>query len=119
MLSGPEKTTVPPRTDSHTLLSGSGPFRAAVQPALAAEGGREGDRVGGDASRSLCHGDPQRMDRLEPGDATAVQMRTRWLRERAAGATAGSQGGSLGRGPRFMYLPENPSAMRDFPAKGN
>lgn len=63
------------------------------------------------------HRDPQSKDRMEPGDPTAVQMETRWPRERAAVVTAGSQGGSLRDGPRPKDLLENPSAMGDFPAK--
>ena len=67
----------------------------------------------------LRHRDPQGTSRMEPGDATAAQMRTRWPRKRAAVATAGSQGRSLRRGPRPVYLLENPSAMGYFPAKSN
>lgn len=47
----------------------------------------------------LSHGDPRSEGRMEPGNTRAVQMRARWPREGAAVATAGSQGGSLGRGP--------------------
>lgn len=51
----------------------------------------------------LCHGDPQSTDGMEPGDATAARMRTRWPRKRAAVVTAGNQHGCSSRGPRLIY----------------
>lgn len=58
---------------------------------------------GSDVPRPPAPGDPQSMDRMEPGDATTAQMRTRWPRQRAAVATAGSQHGCSSRGPRLIY----------------
>lgn len=53
---------------------------------------------GQEAPSPLCHADPWRKGRMEPGGTTAVQMRPRWPRKMEAVSTAGNQGRSLRHG---------------------
>lgn len=116
VFSEPENSMFLQLTGSCRFRSGSGLFRFEVWPVLAMEGGGERDEEDVTLQVSCAMGS---KDRTKPGGTTAVQMRTRWPREMAAVATAGSQGRSLRHGPRLMYLLENPSAEGDFSAKSS